>query len=52
MQGHKAPAPVLDKLNPEDLQGVIYFESFQWGRPGFDVGCETWGACRGTDYLV
>jgi len=23
-----------------------------WGRPGFDVGCETWGACRGADDLV
>ena len=23
-----------------------------WGRPGFDVGCETLGACRGTDNLV
>ena len=25
---------------------------WNWGRPGFDVGCETQGACRGAVYLV
>ncbi len=23
-----------------------------WGRPGFDVDCETIGACRGAELLV
>jgi hypothetical protein len=22
----------------------------KWGRPGFDVGCEALGACRGDNY--
>jgi len=43
---------------PENSSGegtsaiLCYLITVSWGRPGFDVGCKTWGACRGAGYLV
>jgi len=31
---------------------LCYLTTVSWGRPGFDVGYKTWGACRGAGYLV
>ena len=32
--------------------GNLIQDGMNWGRLGFDVGVETLGACRGTEYLV
>jgi len=54
---HYADSGVFGKLYPGPAC-LGTFVRLYWpittrrGRPGFDVGCETCGACRGADYLV